>query len=276
MRPMPKVAWSLLAVAALAYSCGASDESKVVRADEAGAGGEPAEATAGVPNNGGSGGEASPTAGGHSGGEGGTPAELPNEAGAAGQSTGPGGAAGAGPVVLPDGGIVGVPYVCESPFEGVVFDDYFHLDDFEDAALSTPGVTAPNTSSSFLDFGSSFVDSVDCDDGAVDGTCFECDALFGQGTIEFTFDAEVLGELPSHVGLVWTDGGAGASVSITGYDDQDMIIYTETVEGLGDASVNGTVDEDRFFGIVHAAGIQRVVIVNSTGGLEIDHLQYGR
>jgi hypothetical protein len=168
-----------------------------------------------------------------------------------------------------------VPYVCESPFEGVVFDDYFHLDDFEDAELDQPGVTAPNTRSSFVGFGAGFVDSVDCDDGAVDGTCLDCDALYGEGTIEFTFDAEVLGDLPSHVGLVWTDGGGGASVTITGYDDQDVSIYSQTVEGLGDNSVNGTVEEDRFFGIVHAAGIKRVVIVNSTGGLEIDHVQYG-
>ena len=270
-----KVAWTLVALAALAYSCGASDDSDADRETEAGAAGEPAEAAAGAPNTGGSSGDPSPTAAGQPG-EGGTPSQLPSEAGAAGQSTGAGGAAGAGPVVLPDGGIVDVPYVCASPFDGVAFDDYFYLDDFEDAALNTPGVTAPNTVSSLTGFGAAVVDSVDCDDDAVDGTCLECDALFGEGTIEFTFDAEVLGELPSHVGLVWTDGGQGASVTITGYDDQDVSIYNETVEGLGDGSINGTVGEDRFFGIVHAAGIKRVVIVNSTGGLEIDHLQYGR
>jgi hypothetical protein len=270
-----KLAWSLVALAVLAYSCGASDDDKVDRDADAGAGGERVEATAGVPNGGGnSGGEPSAASAGQ-GGEGGSRSELPSEAGAAGQTPGAGGAAGAPPVVLPDGGIVNVPYVCEGPFEGVVFDDYFYLDDFEDAALDQPGVTAPNTISSLTGFGAAVVDSVDCDDGAVDGTCLDCDALFGQGTIELTFDAEVLSELPSHVGMVWTDGGGGASVTITGYDEQDMVVYTETVQGIGDNSVNGTVEEDRFFGIVHAAGIKRVVIVNSTGGLEIDHLQYG-
>lgn len=268
---MSKVAWSLLALVALAASCGSDDNRKVDDPSDAGAGGEPTEGNAGGPSGGG-GPDAS--AGAQSGGEGGTPSELPNEGGAAGQATG--GAAGAAPVVLPDGGIVNVPYVCESPFEGVAFADYFYLDDFEDAELSTPGVTAPNTISSFTGFGAGVVDSVDCDDGAVDGTCLECDALFGNGTIDLTFDVEVLGALPTHVGLVWTDGGAGASVTITGYDDEATVIYTETVDGLGDASVAGTVEEDRFFGIVHAAGIARVVIVNSTGGVEIDHLQYGR
>jgi hypothetical protein len=278
---MLKVAWSLLACAVLAASCGSSDDRKSAREAEAGAGGEPADSGAGV-SNGGSNEPAAP-AGGQPGsaGEGGAgdarndaggPSEPDVVAGAAGAI----GAGGAGPVVLEEGGIVDVPYVCESPFDGVAFDSYFYLDDFEDAALSTPGVSAPNTVSSLTGFGASVVDSVDCNDGAVDGSCLDCDALYGQGTIEFSFDAEVLGELPTHVGLVWTDGGAGASVSITGYDEADTSIYSQTVEGLGDVSVAGTVEEDRFFGIVHFGGIKRVVIVNSTGGLEIDHLQYGR
>src|SRR5215207_5432938 len=141
-----KAAWGLVALAALAYSCGSSDDSNADRDADAGAGGEPAQTVAGAPNRGGSGGDPNPTAAGQPG-EGGTASE-PSEAGAAGQTTSPGGAAGAagaGPVELPDGGIVDVPYVCESPFEGVVFDDYFYLEDFEDAALDQPGVTAPNT-----------------------------------------------------------------------------------------------------------------------------------
>ncbi len=60
------------------------------------------------------------------------PSNITNDAGAACQATARGGAGGAAPVVLPDGGIVDVPYVCESPFEGVAFVDYFYLDDFEE------------------------------------------------------------------------------------------------------------------------------------------------
>jgi len=285
---MSKVAWGLIGFALLAHACGAGDERNAARFAEAGGGGEPPEATAGVPS-GGAGNDPSTTAGGQA--EAGGTVSVPvNDGGAAGQPTlddgvaggggddggGDDGDAGAGPVVLPDGVIANVPYVCASPFDGVVFDSYFYLEDFEDGALGSPGVSAPNTVSSLAGFGASLVESIDCDDGVVDGTCVDCDALYGQGTIELTFDAQVLGELPTHVGLVWTDGGAGASVSISGYDGADALIYTETADGLGDASVNGTVDEDRFFGIVHYAGIRRVVIVNSTGGLEIDHLQYGR
>jgi hypothetical protein len=178
-------------------------------------------------------------------------------------------------VVLPDGVIVNVPYSCISPFEGVAFDDYFYLEDFEDGPLATPGVTSSTLTLS-SSAGSNLVDSVDCDDGAIDGACTACDALYGNGTIDMTFDAQVLGDLPTHVGVVWTDGGGGANVTITGYDAANGVIYTETVMGIGDASIYGTVEEDRFFGIVHYAGVHRVVIVNSTGGVEIDHLQYGR
>jgi hypothetical protein len=104
----------------------------------------------------------------------------------------------------------------------------------------------------------------------------DCEALWGNGTIEVTFDAAALGELPSHVGFVWTDGGASSSVTITGYDATDTVIYTQTVEGIGDGSIAETVEEDRFFGIVSFGGVKRVVVTNSTGGVELDHLQYGR
>jgi hypothetical protein len=37
-----------------------------------------------------------------------------------------------------------------------------------------------------------------------------------------------------------------------------------------------TTAKGRFFGIVHYAGVKRVTLANSSGGIEIDHLQYGR
>lgn len=257
------------------YSCGSSDERVNVRRNDGGQAGDdgsgnaagapiggtstPPTGTGGAPAlEGGAGGVALGGAGGDS---------MPSSAGEA-------GVGGAAPVVLPEGVISNVPYSCESPFAGVAFPGYFYLEDFEDGDLSAPGVTA-STYSMSSSFGGGLVDSIDCDDGAVDGTCADCDALYADGTVSFTFDAEVLGALPSHVGLVWTDGGGGASVTITGYDESDEVIYTKTVEGIGDASIYGTVEEDRFFGIVHEAGVARVQIVNSTGGVEVDHLQYG-
>jgi hypothetical protein len=184
--------------------------------------------------------------------------------------------AGGAPVVLDDGLIVNVPYTCASPFDGVMFGSYFYLEDFEDGALSTPGVTSSSTTPSSSFGVPNLIDSVDCDDGVVDGTCLDCDALFANGTVELTFDAQTLGSLPTHVGLVWTDGGYATSVTITGYDTADDVIYSQKVDGIGDDSNYNTTAEDRFFGIVHYAGVQRVVVSNSSGGLEIDHLQYGR
>ena len=249
-----------LVAAAFAYSCGSSDNTTTPR-EGAGAGGE---VTGGAPSE--------PS-------EGGAPPEAGAGAGApvAGSDAdgGDGGRASGAGVVLPEGTIVNVPYTCDSPFEGVHFTSYYHLEDFEDHLLNVPGVTAPGTVLS-SGFSQAVVDSVDCDDGVIDDACANCEAIWGSGTIELIFDEAALGELPSHVGLVWTDGGANSSVTITGYDTQDAIIYTESVEGIGDAGVSGTTDEDRFFGIVSFDGVKRVVIVNSTGGVEIDHLQYGR
>jgi hypothetical protein len=71
------------------------------------------------------------------------------EAGAAGDASG--GNGGAASVVLPDGVITDVPYTCDSPFSDVVFESYFHLEDFEDSVIETPGVAADSNtfSSSF-------------------------------------------------------------------------------------------------------------------------------
>ncbi len=79
---------------------------------------------------------------------------------------------------------------------------------------------------------------------------------------------------PPLIGQVQLD--FATDVTITGYDANDVVIYTQTVSGIGDNSISGTTEEDRFFGIVHYGGVKRVVVVNSSGGVEIAHLQYGR
>jgi hypothetical protein len=281
---MVKAVYLLLGLGVFVYSCGSSDDHKTTPDSEAGAAGD-ASSTPDAAG-GGAGPSQSPSAAGEGGSSGGAVGQggMLAAAGVAGEASAgeagageasAGGAGGQPNVVLPDGVIVDVPYSCASPFEGVAFDSYFHLENFEDGALDAAGVT---TSSSTLSssFGAGLVDSVDCDDGVVDGTCAGCDALYGNGSLEVGFDAGVLGQLPSHVGMVWTDGGADSSVTITGYDASDSVIYSESVPGIGDTSIYGTVEEDRFFGIVHYEGIKRVTVLNSTGGVEIDHLQYGR
>ena len=63
-------------------------------------------------------------------------------------------------------------------------------------------------------FGPPIHDSVDPDDGAFDGSGLLGDDYFsrsGSTGIVFTFSAAVLGALPTHAGLVWTDGDGGAT-----------------------------------------------------------------
>src|SRR5687767_14985597 len=97
------------------------------------------------------------------------------------------------------------PYLsaADSPFAATSF-GYFHLEDFEDDTL-TPGLTALNG----IRIGAGpFTDSVDADDGAIDGSGLDGGSYFSNAatsTFEFVFDAGVLGALPTHAGLVWTD-----------------------------------------------------------------------
>lgn len=41
------------------------------------------------------------------------------------------------------------------------------------------------------------------------------------------------------------------------------------------AGNNGEIDEDRFYGATNSGGISSIHISNASGGIEVDHLQYG-
>lgn len=185
--------------------------------------------------------------------------------------------------IVPPGLGEPVPYKrrADSPFFGVVLPTYDHFEDWEDGLVNTPGVTPSST-----DVGASFgtlVDSVDGDDGVVDGKCEKaggglCNSGFsGTGQISFTFDAVVLGgQLPSHVGIAWTDGSPACDAVFEAYDAADTLIGTKTAAAVGDNTNTGSYDEDRYFTVVHPAGVKRIVVKSSAGGVEVDHLHYGR
>lgn len=176
------------------------------------------------------------------------------------------------------------PYLsfADSPFSGGGF-GYFHLETFEDGLLNTPGVTA---SGGLVTSPSGATDSVDGDDGFIDGLGMGGRSLISipaTTLLRFDFDAGVLGALPTHAGIVWTDVGNTASGPL-GISE---VIFRAFGPGLaplgsigpvtlGDGSVLGGTAEDRFFGIVSGAGISRIEIEmpNSTDW-EVDHLQYG-
>jgi hypothetical protein len=163
------------------------------------------------------------------------------------------------------------PYLSQgdSPF---VANGMFQLDDFEDNALNTPGVT-PSAGSVIAP--GSITDSVDADDGATDGSGTGGHSFFsgnGAAGIRFDFDAGALGALPTAAGIVWTDGEG--SYSFEAFNAMGASLGT-----LGPFPAAGSVDgdtaEDRFFGVYEAGGISAILISNTLGGIEVDHLQYG-
>lgn len=163
------------------------------------------------------------------------------------------------------------PYLslADSPFLG---SPNFTLEDFEDGLFNTPGVT--------VDVGDpvgpgSITDSVDGDDGLIDGFGTNGWSFFsgnGAGGIRFTFDAAALGGLPTRAGIVWTDGFA--LITFEAFDASGASLGTISGDH-SDGSISGTTIDDRFYGIEHAGGIASISIKNLSGGIEVDHLQFG-
>lgn len=203
-----------------------------------------------------------------------------------------GGAAVAAPTFIGPNGYLSF---ADSPFGGVDFSlGYFHLETFEDHALNTPGVTAPRGNIGTASFSFPALDSVDGDDGVIDGQCSKafpgCDSWVrnsGPQGIRFNFNGGVLGDLPTHVGLVWTDGAN--SVIFEAFDVGGMSLGTIGPSEIAGENAAGSpvfndqnVSEDSFFGVIDLDGIAAIEIrgggaVGPGGlfGIEVDHLQYG-
>jgi RHS repeat-associated protein len=181
--------------------------------------------------------------------------------------------------------ISAMPYrrLADSPFAGVKgASQYFYVEDFEDGALNTPGVTA---SVPFSSSGVAFRDSVDEDDGSVDGSGSPgLDMYCGDAnTVSFTFNESALGGLPTYAGLAWTDVGFSAeglgfgSVIFEAFDKDGNSLGATTPVLLGDGQNTGQTAEDRFFGATHAGGISKIqMTMPQSANWGMDHLQYGR
>ena len=177
------------------------------------------------------------------------------------------------------------PYLqfSDSPFAHVSGFSYFYLETFENHLFDVPGVTATATGRPGIDYGVSSVvfgpnihDSVDGDDGVIDGSGLLGDSFFawaGQDGITFTFDGAALGGLPTHAGIVWTDGTN--NILFKAYDQNGVLLGSQ-VGDHADGNFSGGTAEDRFYGAINSGGISRIFIANGPGGIEVDHLQYGR
>ncbi|MBL8803180.1 MAG: hypothetical protein JNN27_14340 [Planctomycetes bacterium] len=167
------------------------------------------------------------------------------------------------------------PYLstADSPFP--VNTPAFVLEDFEDGLLNAPGVAGTGGIVTSTSFSGSIIDSVDADDGVIDGACAGGDSYFGgSATVTFHFDAGVLGGHPRKVGVVWTDGGPNALVTFEAFDSSGVSLGSIVAGNQGDNNYFGTTVDDRFYGVSHAGGIGRITISHNVGGLEVDHLQY--
>src|SRR3990170_5586508 len=137
----------------------------------------------------------------------------------------------------------------DSPFKSLSF-SFFHLETFEDHLFNVPGVSASAGGVTSVVFGPSIHDSVDADDGVIDGSGLAGDSFFnGGGFAGITFSAGVLGSLPTHAGLVWTDGGGTISFSASGPAGLLGPCSVVGFSGVGvpDGSISGTTGRDRLF-----------------------------
>lgn len=166
-----------------------------------------------------------------------------------------------------------LPYLqaSDSPWAAMFGDPGFHLENFEDGSLNVLGVTGDGV----VIGPHGLTDSVDGDDGSVDGSGTAGRSYFrGSGAlgITFTFNEALLGSLPQRAGLVWTDGTA--NVTFEAFDGNGVSLGI--INGShADGGFSGGTAEDRFYGWEHLGGIGKINIRNPGGGIEVDHLQYG-
>ncbi len=190
------------------------------------------------------------------------------------------------------------PYLsaADSPFP-LSTNPTFHLEDFESDPGCVPGPGSFCGGGKFdapgvhMVYGSTASGaSVDADDGAIDGSgangasatstpvYANPDLTFVFNAIQFDFDANELGYLPTAVGIVLTDG-AGSMSGLTVYDSQGNFANFDTSNLLLNPA---TTSDDSFIGVTNPNGISSIImgrtIITASGDFatpRLDHLQYG-
>lgn len=180
------------------------------------------------------------------------------------------------PVPAPVTFVEPLPYLStdDIPFAGITLGVDYLAHDFEDASFTPYGAEIV---ASFLIPPGSSTDSVDGDDGVIDGsgTAGHSIAESSGQSVQVTFDEEALGGLPDRFGIVVTDMGSGPQTfRMNLYKAGDEFLASRTFVVVGDASQSGTTEEDRFIGVESEVGISRVEIIPLTSNAEFDHVQY--
>ncbi|KAF0176670.1 MAG: repeat-containing protein [Limisphaerales bacterium] len=159
-----------------------------------------------------------------------------------------------------------------SPFFADILSGAVTLEAFERGNFSLAGVTA-SAGTNFA--ASASTDSVDADDGLVDGSGNGGQSFLVTGTnaVTFSFNAAILGRLPTRVGIVLTDGDdEGAGIEVFGTNG--VLLGVLGPFAIGDNVFTGETAEDRFLGAEFAGGISAVRVFYASPGFELDHLQF--
>lgn len=172
------------------------------------------------------------------------------------------------------------PYlsVNDSPLAGLAT---FVNETFEDGQLNALGLSV---SSGVVTQPSAATDSVDADDGAIDGAGSLGRSLLS--TTSTSIDVDInpgSGVFATYAGLVVTDVGAViggpqgfSQVTVQAFDLLGELAATAGPFQFGDGDITGATAEDRFVGFFNAAGISRLrVTVASSTDWEVDHIQWG-
>ena len=164
-------------------------------------------------------------------------------------------------------------------------DCVYEIETFEDQTIdhglsfSTGGAEGNIIGPGFSTGIENLTDSVDGDDGIIDGT--------GQtnagGYSFFTFDNTITVTLPGimqSAGLVWTDGAPNLTeVIFEAFDENGDSLGIVNAGDIADDFFTGQTAEDRFFGVSYGdgvtTGVTSIQITNVGGqGIEIDHVQF--
>lgn len=161
-----------------------------------------------------------------------------------------------------------VPYLSAADTPVGFADGPTVIEDFEDG-LADPNLSFPLGGQILGPTG--ITDSVDADDGVIDGSGTGGHSLFWSPPLEVAFAQP----FPTSAGLVWTDGGTPTGgVVFEAFGPEGESLGSIGPFTLGDASNIGGTAEDRFFGVRDEAGIARIRITHDRGGLEIDHIHF--
>jgi hypothetical protein len=138
------------------------------------------------------------------------------------------------------------------------------LENFEDNNLGF-GITGPG----IIRAPSAFTDSVDGDDGLIDGFGTKGFSFMTTGnSITFTFATPV-----TAAALVFTD--SVGPVTFTAFGPTMAVLGSIGPFSLNDGLYNGKTAEDRFLGVQDAGGIKAIRLSSTATGIEVDHVQYG-